>query len=169
MSIKPHKPHPRSKFSVAEDIILCRLVVQFGTSSWEIFPQWLPGRNARQCRERWIKYLSPSNRFEPFLPEEDQLLRSLYAKYGARWVKISQFFQRRTDIQVKNRWLVLSRRDSKASRDGNIQMDTDVGKVGETLDPSTQTENNTELWNEIDNIHPVDLFASHNLLTVNEA
>ena len=107
------KPHPKSKFSPEEDIVLNRLVFQFGQSDWNLIARFMPDRNPRQCRERWMKYLSPTNRFEPFRPEEDELLRRLYRQFGAKWVKISRFFQRRTDIQVKNRWLVLMRKDNK--------------------------------------------------------
>lgn len=107
------KPHPKSKFSPEEDIVLNRLVYQFGQSDWNLIAKFMPDRNPRQCRERWLKYLSPTNRFEPFRPEEDELLRRLYRQFGAKWVKISRFFQRRTDIQVKNRWLVLMRKENK--------------------------------------------------------
>ena len=115
-STHTRKPHPKSKFSPEEDIVLNRLVYQFGQSDWNLIAKFMPDRNPRQCRERWLKYLSPTNRFEPFRPEEDELLRRLYRQFGAKWVKISRFFQRRTDIQVKNRWLVLMRKENKQAQ-----------------------------------------------------
>lgn len=120
-SAQARKPHPKSKFSPEEDIILNKLVYQFGQSDWNLIAKFMPDRNPRQCRERWLKYLSPTNRFEPFRPDEDELLRRLYRQFGAKWVKISRFFQRRTDIQVKNRWLVLMRKENKQGQADKVE------------------------------------------------
>jgi hypothetical protein len=107
--------HPKSKFTPDEDAKLNRLVLNFGSSDWNAIATFLPNRTPRQCRERWTKYLCPVNSFEPFLPEEDELLRRLHAQFGSKWVKISQCFRNRTDINVKNRWLVLMRQDRRVS------------------------------------------------------
>lgn len=107
------RKHPRTKFTPEEDILLQRFVGRFGSLNWTLAGAFVPGRSPRQCRERWIKYLAPANRFEPFTPEEDVLLRELHAQYGPKWMQISHFFKNRTDIVIKNRWLVLTRQDRR--------------------------------------------------------
>lgn len=87
-----------------------------GISDWNEIAKLVPERSARQCRERWIKYLSPMTRSDPFTQQEDELLRALHRQLGAKWVKISRHFPGRTDIQIKNRWLVLMRHDRKQNQ-----------------------------------------------------
>ena len=107
------KPHPKSKFTPEEDLKLKRIIFQFGDSDWNLISRLMNNRNQRQCRERWQKYLSPFVRFDPWTPEEDKLLNKLVNDFGQKWVKISQFFKNRTDINVKNRWMVLKRMSAK--------------------------------------------------------
>jgi hypothetical protein len=107
------KAHPKIKFTPDEDFLLKRFVMHFGSTNWNLASNFLPTRSARQCRERWLKYLCPTNSFEPFTPEEDHLLRDLFALHGSKWMKISRFFPNRTDIALKNRWMVLMRQDRK--------------------------------------------------------
>jgi hypothetical protein len=95
---------------------LMRNVAHFGCNDWNIISAFMPSRTPRQCRERWIKYLCPTNSFEPFTPEEDALLKDLHTRYGSKWMKMTQFFTNRTDITLKNRWLVLRRQADKVEK-----------------------------------------------------
>lgn len=104
-------PRKRSKFTKSEDAILIKLVHELGLNSWDAISQRLPNRNPRQCRERYVNYLAPDLSHEQFTREEDMLLREKLKEYGKRWVQIAKFFPSRTDTMLKNRWLVLSRRD----------------------------------------------------------
>ena len=63
------------------------------------------GRNARQCRERWKHYLSSNRGKSPWTEEEDKLLLEKMEELGPKWTKIATFFQDRTDIQIKTRWM----------------------------------------------------------------
>lgn len=95
----------REKFLPEEDEKLRKLVENYGTNSWETISQNMPGRNARQCRERWKHYLSSAKSKEPWTPEEDMLLYQKMEEFGPKWTKIATFFEDRTDIQVKSRWM----------------------------------------------------------------
>ena len=53
------KTHPRAKFTKEEDEMLKNLVENFGDNNWQVISSKMPGRNSRQCRERWQNYLSP--------------------------------------------------------------------------------------------------------------
>lgn len=108
-----HKPHPKSKFTREEDDLLRQLVAKHGQNSWSRIAEQMPHRNMRQCKERWINYLSPSVCSAPWTAEEDALLEQKYREFGRKWVRIALSFPNRTDSNVKNRWLVLSRRSKK--------------------------------------------------------
>lgn len=110
---KTGKPHPKVKFSPEEDFRLRAIIMRFGDHDWNLISSLMKDRNPRQCRERWLKYLAPNVRFEPWSPEEDHQLERLVHDFGQKWVKISRFFRNRTDINVKNRWLVLQRQKAK--------------------------------------------------------
>ena len=95
----------REKFLPEEDQKLRELVSKFGENAWEEIVKLMPGRNIRQCRERWKHYLSSDKAKVPWTPEEDQLLYEKMEEYGPKWTKIATFFNNRTDIQVKTRWM----------------------------------------------------------------
>jgi hypothetical protein len=73
----------------------------------------MPGKNARQCRERWINYLKPDLNTEGWTHEDDFLLVQKCAELGRKWVQIAAFFPNRTDSMVKNRFNKLYRRERK--------------------------------------------------------
>ncbi|KAH0806773.1 Myb-like DNA-binding domain containing protein [Histomonas meleagridis] len=127
-SFKPH-----SKFSEEEDERLKEIVTRLGDNDWAVISQEMPGRNARQCKERWSYYLSPSLNISPWSEEEDKLLLSKQRELGSKWVKISKFFDHRTDAMVKNRYQVLMRKMKK----------------GLLLFPSEQTQTQAQTQNEV--------------------
>ena len=109
MQMKNSKANKKSKFSQEEDSKLINLVNQFGDNNWNIIALHMDGRNVRQCRERWRHYLSPSVSNAPWTMMEDYLLDQKYAEYGPKWKKIAEFFPNRTDINIKNRFLLKQR------------------------------------------------------------
>jgi hypothetical protein len=103
-------PHPRSLFSPAEDELLARLVAHMGRDNWRQVASHLPGRNARQCRDRWENFLSPGVTNAPWADDEEALLRGKVAELGNRWKLIATFFRARSDVNVKNHWQRMQRR-----------------------------------------------------------
>jgi hypothetical protein len=95
----------REKFLPEEDARLRSLVEIYGTTSWGTIAAGLPGRNVRQCRDRWKHYLSSETRNEPWAAGDDQLLMQKMQEFGPRWTILATFFPGRTDTQVKNRWM----------------------------------------------------------------
>lgn len=104
----------RHKFSIDEDNLLRRLVEEHGTTNWRFIADNMPGRSARQCRDRWKNYLMPGIKNTPWTPDEDQLLEEKFAVLGPQWSRIAKFFPNRTDINVKNRWATRNGRVNKA-------------------------------------------------------
>ena len=99
-SIHSAKKH----FTKEEDEKLKYLVSVLGENDWAKVSQYMPGRQPRQCRERYIGYLMPSLVTAPWTKEEDELLIKKYEELGPKWVKFVQFFPGRSDSNIKNRW-----------------------------------------------------------------
>ncbi|OHT15658.1 Myb-like DNA-binding domain containing protein [Tritrichomonas foetus] len=141
---REQKPHPKSKFTSEEDAKLKQLVNQFGVNSWNQISQNMVHRNPRQCKERWFNYLSPMIRKTPWSTEEDELLERKVNEIGPKWVKIAKFFPMRTDIHIKNRWLVLSRkktREALQNRLTNIIYTDDADSSSKTKQLSKEVPN----------------------------
>lgn len=106
----------KTKFTPEEDQKLGDLVKALGSNDWNVVAAFHGTRNARQCRERYHNYLSPSLRDDPWTPEEDALLGEKYAVYGSKWNTISPFFLNRSDISLRNRWQQLQRHCARQQR-----------------------------------------------------
>jgi hypothetical protein len=105
LQFAPHKHmNPRRKFTVDEDLRLRSLVEQIGSRHWETVASFMPGRTARQCRDRYKNYLVESLVAAPWTPEEDQVLQAKHAEIGPKWVEISRHLSGRSGNAVKNRW-----------------------------------------------------------------
>lgn len=101
--------HHRVKFTEAEDQIMCMLIAQTGTDNWQLIAQRMGNRTARQCRDRWKHYLSPTANSKEWDEEEDKLLFENYEKIGPHWGKLASLFPGRTSIGVRNRCTKLKR------------------------------------------------------------
>ncbi|OHS93755.1 Myb proto-oncogene protein [Tritrichomonas foetus] len=95
----------RKVFSKEEDAKLVEIVNSLKPfPGWDEISQKMGTRTARQCRERWMSYLSPDIRVEKWTQEEDQILIELVEKYGNKWIQIAAHFDGRSNSDVKNRW-----------------------------------------------------------------
>jgi hypothetical protein len=94
----------RYSFTPDEDDRLRELVSKYGTEDWSRIASKMRKRETRQCRERWNNYLAPNIVRAAWTPEDDTLLAQKVAELGRKWQHVAQFFQGRTDINVKNRW-----------------------------------------------------------------
>ena len=107
-----NKVKKKSAFTKEEDNKLKRLVSQYGDKAWAKIALEMEGRTQRQCRERYKHYLSPNILNAKWTDDEDKLLLEKYKIYGPKWAIISKYFKMRTDINIKNRWIVLMRRNA---------------------------------------------------------
>lgn len=116
------KPHPKAKFTPAEDVKLRALVQFLGTSSWNKVAEFMGTRNARQCRDRYKNYLAPNLCTKPWTLEDDEKLNNLINTMGKKWSQIAKEFPGRTDINIKSRWMLLQRqlaREKENSKKSN--------------------------------------------------
>ena len=107
----------KAKFTPSEDQLILNFVKENGPHMWGRLSQsLLPERTPRQIRERWVNYLCPNVSHEPFTEEEDRKILDLVERFGKRWSVISQNFDDRTDVQIKNRHALLMRHQRNAQK-----------------------------------------------------
>lgn len=111
---RTYKPH--AKFTREEDKELISLVDEYGDDQWMLIASMMENRNPRQCKERYLTYLSPKISKNQWSEEEDALLLKKYEQYGSKWVRISKCIPERTDAMCKNRFAVLKRRSNKQQK-----------------------------------------------------
>jgi hypothetical protein len=94
----------RRLFTAEEDALLCLAVQDQRLTTWIEIATRIPGRTARQCRDRWANYLCPQNKNAAWTAAEDDLLVSRFLEIGPHWSAIAKFFDGRSENNVKNRW-----------------------------------------------------------------
>ena len=100
----------KSRFSEEEDKILKEVVQQNGACAWGRIALKLPGRSARQCRDRWVNYLNPTLTDKEWTEEEDKLLLNSFNQFGTHWKEISLLFKGRSLNCIRNRLFKLVRK-----------------------------------------------------------
>lgn len=138
----------RRVFTISEDKIIIKCVSSSKfDNDWESVARLLSSRSARQCRDRWMYYLSPSNNLAPFTPDEDQLIVQKVNEMGKKWSQISKFFNGRSDNSIKNRWY--SKLVSKCDVDESGVYSLDPRKVIDT--PDKRKSHSKKISSEKDN------------------
>lgn len=94
----------RKFFTEDEDQLLTMAAMAYKHESWNKISKFVPGRTPKQCRDRWVNYLQPSLKFDPWTDQEDQLLVSLVNSNGTHWTKMKAYFPSRSTNSLKNRW-----------------------------------------------------------------
>jgi hypothetical protein len=94
----------RRVFSDQEDRLLLELVVTKECTNWCDVSKRLGHKSPRQCRDRWMNYLSPANSFLPWTFEEVEMIVEKVNDLGTRWTAIARFLPGRSDNSIKNRW-----------------------------------------------------------------
>ena len=104
----------RYAFTPEEDDKLRSLVNKYGVDNWSRIAMKMKKRSVRQCRDRWFYYLSPAAVNGKWSDAEDAILKEKVDIFGKKWKFITQFFNGRTDINIKNRWNYLKKQEMKS-------------------------------------------------------
>ena len=98
------KQRCRKVFLPCEDAVLFQVMRANPGISWKNVAFYLPGRTARQCRDRWVNYLNPDITFRSWTERDDEILQEKFAEYGPKWSKILNHFPNRSYNDLKNRF-----------------------------------------------------------------
>lgn len=96
-----------------EDDLLREQVAVNGSDNWTIIASQFKDKTGRQCRRRWLTYLSTDCKKGGWSPEEDMLLCEAQKVFGNRWTEIAKVVSGRTDNAVKNRFSTLCKKRTK--------------------------------------------------------
>lgn len=94
----------RDPFTSQEDELLKKIVSIFGAKNWKKISSCLFGRSPKQCRDRYINYLTPGYFKGQWSNDEDLLLVQAFSVYGPKWSTLKKYFPNRSSISIKNRW-----------------------------------------------------------------
>jgi hypothetical protein len=95
---------------------------------WKQIADMVPGRTARQCRDRYRNYLTDQRFPREWAEAEDQTIIEAYRRVGSRWSIIANFLPGRKPIDVKNRW---HRHIAHVSAPRTFQMDLEQSREEE--------------------------------------
>ncbi|GBG24495.1 Transcription factor MYB3R-2 [Hondaea fermentalgiana] len=94
----------RKLWSEHDDELLFSLVRKHGKGNWKKLAEFIPGKTATQCSQRWRKALDPDIIKGKWSSEEDKKLRDAVAAYGPKWRKIASVIPGRTGKQCRDRY-----------------------------------------------------------------
>lgn len=104
----------KHRWTTREDTLLLDAISKTGPHNWSAIALQLPGRNEKQCRERWVNQLRPDMRKGNWTPQEDETIIDMYAQVGSSWSEIAKHVTGRTDQAIKNRYnIYLKPRDGR--------------------------------------------------------
>lgn len=104
---------PKRHFTEEEDAIIKEKVNLIGPRRWVDIARCLDNRTGSQVRERYINYLSPKVGNDPWTSDDEKLLYDMVRLHGYKWSKIADFFPKRTDVYLKNRWAIMRKRKTR--------------------------------------------------------
>lgn len=112
----------RTKFLPNDDQRLKDIIArdQYGSEKdidWNVVAAEMGTKTARQCRERYKNYLSPSLSNGAWTQKEEELLTQKYEEYGPKWAKMAPFFPGRSDVNIKNHWTSMLNRKKREKRE----------------------------------------------------
>jgi hypothetical protein len=98
-------PLARRRWNSKEDAKLTSAVKKHG-NNWLAVAALVPGRNNKDCRQRWATNLDPNikRKMGKWTSDEDAKLTGAIEKHGDNWDTVAGLVPGRTKVQCRERW-----------------------------------------------------------------
>ena len=114
----------KGSWTPEEDEILREKRAIYGRK-WAKIAAHLPGRQGKQCRERYVNHLNPELKKGEWTDDEEAILIAMHQHHGNRWANISKQLPGRSDNDVKNHWYsTIKRKFEQHGKDVSVKLST---------------------------------------------
>ncbi|KAI9231247.1 MAG: Homeodomain-like protein, partial [Podila humilis] len=86
----------KGTWTASEEAILTQAVRELSVENWHAIAMRVPGRNAKQCMQKWQTDLDPQINRLPWSVDEDERLVEAYHTFGNSWQQIAKMVETRT-------------------------------------------------------------------------
>lgn len=161
----------RMRFSPEEDEILINLVSTYGDQDWNKISAELTKqspinkqRTPRQCKDRYINYLSPEITNSEWTSEEDQLLIFNFLQTPSHWKSMKILFPGRSEVAIKNRFKYLYKEGLNVLKP---MIKEKIPSPAKEIEPNKQVQNLTKVNSNLA-ISPISSAPNHFLKQINK-
>jgi len=157
----------KGSWTAEEDAILREKRRQYGRK-WAKIAAHLPGRQGKQCRERFVNHLDPELKKGEWTDDEEAILIAMHEHHGNRWANISKQLPGRSDNDVKNHWYSTIQRKFQqhgkekliAAAMQQVSMMQSMGTMP-SQQPVSQSQWPAGPYNQATSTHPPPPYAHH--------